>query len=252
MTRHSLMAAAIFLTVTAPGARCARADTSCPGDLNGDRMVSIDELIRAVNAALDGCSPAPEQSSTLPATGQSQCDQGNGSLGACPGSPAGQDGAVRAGLTPSFTDNGDGTIRDNVTGLTWEKLSDDGSIHDVDNTYSWYEAFEVKIAALNTPPCFAGHCDWRVPNRRELESLVNAGRVAPATASSFHADCAPGCGAAACSCALSEQHDYEWTSTTYQDIPASAWAVNFNVGDVNAFEKGLDGQCGLRAVRGGL
>lgn len=28
---------------------------TCPGDSNGDGMVTIDELIRAVNASLDGC-----------------------------------------------------------------------------------------------------------------------------------------------------------------------------------------------------
>ncbi len=49
---------------------------------------------------------------------------------------AGSDGALQAGLSKSYTDNGDGTITDNVTGLMWEKKSDDGSIHDKDNTCS--------------------------------------------------------------------------------------------------------------------
>ena len=42
----------------------------------------------------------------------------------------------------------------------------------------WDEAFE-KIDDLNTPPCFAGFCDWRVPNRFELESIVDLGTVGP-------------------------------------------------------------------------
>ena len=36
-----------------------------------------------------------------------------------------------------FVDNGDGTITDTTTGLMWEKKSDDGTIHDKDNKYTW-------------------------------------------------------------------------------------------------------------------
>jgi hypothetical protein len=54
-------------------------------------------------------------------TVQTQCDQGSGALGACPGVPAGQDGWLQKGLARSYTDNGDGTITDNKTGLMWEK-----------------------------------------------------------------------------------------------------------------------------------
>ena len=244
-----LLSLSLALLASAPP---ARADLSCPGDLNGDRTVSIDELVRAVNAALQGCGPAPDQVSPLAQTGQTQCDQGDGTLGACPGSPPGQDAAVRAGRALGYTDNGDGTIRDNVTGLVWEKLSDDGSVHDYDNTYTWYDAFAVKVAELNTPPCFAGHCDWRLPNRRELESLVDAGRSAPALAPAFNAGCEPDCTPETCACAQSAEHDYDWASTTYHDLPGLAWAVNFNVGDVSAFEKTIGTQCGVRAVRGGL
>jgi hypothetical protein len=43
-------------------------------------------------------------------------------------------------LTRAYVDNGDGTITDSKTGLMWEKLSDDGSIHDWDATYTWADA----------------------------------------------------------------------------------------------------------------
>ena len=49
------------------------------------------------------------------------------------------------------------------TGLMWEKLSDDGSIHDRDNLYTWDDAFAVKVATLNSGS-FAGRTDRRVPN----------------------------------------------------------------------------------------
>jgi hypothetical protein len=232
--------------------RGAQATSCCPGDVNGDHVVTIDEILHAVNAALNGCAsvPVPCQGGALLSTGQIQCDQGSGTLGACPGSPPGQDAAVRAGAPLSYVDNGDGTITDKVTGLMWEKLLDDGSIHDWDNAYSWSDAFG-KIAVLNMQPCFTGHCDWRLPNRRELESLIDMDRVKPASNPVFDSACEPGCDVTSCSCT---QLTYYWSSTTYQDPgnTDNAWAVNFSLGDVNANLKIPDNQYGVRAVRGGL
>lgn len=230
-------------------ARAASMCSACPGDLNNDGHVTIDEILTVVSAALDGCPPAESSSSSLLQTGQTTCDRGDGTLGDCPGSPPGQDGAVGAGVPPSYTDNGDGTIIDKVTGLIWEKLSNDGTIQDLSNTYSWYDAFSVKIAALNTAPCFAGHCDWRLPNRRELDSLVDSGRAAPAVDPVFNSGCTPGCTVTTCSC--TQLMGSYWSSTTYQDVPTFAWAVDGNVGIVNAFEKGVVKNY-VRAVRGGL
>ncbi len=45
------------------------------------------------------------------------------------------DGTVQAGVPLRYTDNGDGTITDNSTGLMWEKKSFDGGLHDMQNTY---------------------------------------------------------------------------------------------------------------------
>jgi len=235
--------------------RAAQAASCCAGDVNNDHVVTIDEILRGVNAALNGCAsePVPCQGGGLLTTGQTQCDQGSGTLGACPGLPAGQDAAVGAGAPLNYTDNGDGTITDNVTGLMWEKLSQDGTVHNVNNTYTWSQAFSVKIAQLNTQACFAGHCDWRLPNRRELESLVDLGRVAPAVDPLFNTQCAipgPSCTVAACSCT---QLDFYWSSTAYKDIPTYAWAVDGNTGRVTAFAK-YNPPIALyaRAVRGGL
>jgi hypothetical protein len=56
------------------------------------------------------------------------------------GQRTGRRAAARVG---AYVDNGDGTITDAVTGLMWEKLSDDGSIHDADAAYGWPEALAV-------------------------------------------------------------------------------------------------------------
>jgi hypothetical protein len=241
-------ALSIFALPPVHGSDGAATCSSCPGDINNDQRVTIDEILTVVNTALDSCpTPGPSQS-TLLKTGQTECDQGNQMLAACPGAPEGQDGEVQAGVPRSYSDNGDGTIQDNVTGLTWEKLSSDDSIHDWNQTYTWNDAFR-KITVLNST-CFATHCDWRLPNRRELESLIDAGDFSPAINPAFNTACtppAPGCDVTACSCT---QLDYYWSSTTDESNPINAWAVDANIGSVNPGDKSLPFY--VRAVRGGV
>jgi len=74
-----------------------------------------------------------------------------------------------AGNPPSYTDNGDGTISDNVTGLMWQKspdLNGDGSIN-YDDKLTWDEA----IAAAEAFD-LAGYDDWRIPTIKELYSPI--------------------------------------------------------------------------------
>jgi hypothetical protein len=216
----------------------------CPTNGDESAMQScITAHANAVAAAL--MSGGTCGSGGLPETGQTQCDQGAGTLGACPGSPSGQDGAVLAGASRSYTDNGDGTITDNVTGLMWEKLSLDGSIHDVNNAYGWYAA-PTKIATLNSGS-FAGHTDWRLPNRLELETLVDAGHTPPCIDPAFDTHGPPGCTVVTCS--FTQTNGY-WSSTTYQSTPTKAWFVYFNTGEVEASPK--TNVTYVRAVRGGL
>jgi len=92
---------------------------------------------------------------------------------------AGDDGHIQAGVAwpvPRFTDNGDGTLLDNLTGLVWLK---DGDCFD---SMIWEATFVTARDFNDHPenyPCAdyvpapdAG--PWRVPNLNELESLVNA------------------------------------------------------------------------------
>ncbi len=69
----------------------------------------------------------------------------------------GQD-AQYTGYQPSYTDNGDGTITDNVTGLMWQKSF---------ITLNWGDA-ESEAVSANT----GGYTDWRVPTIKELYSLI--------------------------------------------------------------------------------
>ena len=127
----------------------------------------------------------------------------------------------------------------------WEKLSDDGSIHDKDTAVTWTNAFSTKVAMLNAGS-FAGFADWRVPNVNELQSLVSYGASYPAVNAAFDANCAPTCSVLTCSCT---QPSAYWSSSTYHDIPSNAWVVYLNDGYVVSYLK--DNNAYVRAVRGG-
>ncbi len=70
----------------------------------------------------------------------------------------GQDASYH-GNQPSYTNNSDGTITDNVTGLMWEQ--------DMGNKISFEAAFSK--AETST---LGGHTDWRVPSIKEIYSLI--------------------------------------------------------------------------------
>jgi len=160
------------------------------------------------------------------------------------------DGAVKAGAALSFVDNGDGTISDLNTGLMWEKKSNDSSIHDVDRTYFWSKsgAFTVWdwLGLVNTEDGtgFAGHNDWRLPNRRELDSLVDFSHFNPSVVPAFNASCTEGCVLTECSCTALA--DY-WSSTTSAASTTLAWAVEFARGAAD--NRGKATARAVRAVR---
>ena len=91
------------------------------------------------------------------------------------GSFYGQD-AQYNGDQPSYTDNGDGTVTDNVTGLMWQKSPDlnGDSIINYDDKLTYNEALE-KADSFN----LAGYTDWRLPKIKELYSLINFSGIDP-------------------------------------------------------------------------
>jgi hypothetical protein len=177
-----------------------------------------------------------------------------------------------------FVDNGDGTISDLNTGLMWEKktgvvghpqvcygqpgeITGCDDLHNVNNQYLWTlnsglpdgSLFTNFLARINqelskssdgVTVSVAGYTDWRVPNVKELMSIVDT--------------TVDGCGPPPFSAACIDQifgptyPSDHWTSTydSSQERPGNAWKVLFNVGAV--ISVGRDSNFGFaRAVRGG-
>jgi hypothetical protein len=88
----------------------------------------------------------------------------------------GGNGALQRGVPwpkPRFTDNGNGTVTDNLTGLIWLK---DANCF---GTRGWTDALN-DCNNLKHGSCgltdFSSTGDWRLPNRKELESLLDFDR----------------------------------------------------------------------------
>jgi Protein of unknown function (DUF1566) len=149
----------------------------------------------------------------------------------------GDDGDFQAGApipSPRFTDNGDGTITDNLTGLTWLK---DASCLGEQN---WANALAAANAlADGNVACgledgsAAG--DWRLPNRNELASLLDLGTFNPALPArhSF----------------MNFNASFYWSSTTDASNSGRAWGVIFLFGSVVI--NGKAENVSVTAVRGG-
>jgi hypothetical protein len=253
---NSALGAQVGATLTyTPGS--LPAGVTSPGE-NGIMAEAVNALVNSsvtnftndpVACGGTGPPPPPPPSAAFLATGQTMCWDSSGAVISCTGT--GQDGDIRAGAVLSYTDNGDGTITDNNTGLMWEKKSLEGdtttNIHHRDKTYTWANAFAVHIAGLNAGAGFAGHTDWRLPNVKELQSIVNYENFNPSVSSEFNTSCVARCTVVTCSCTSSSNY---WSSSTVAGHPVTAWDVFFFGGFVGNDGKGSTGV--VRAVRGGL
>jgi hypothetical protein len=148
----------------------------CNGDVNGDHSLNLADAVFILQHLFNnGPGPAPLDCrcprfiGRLPATGQRECYNRENEAVDCAvcSECVGQDGYYQAGLPweGRFTDNEDGTVTDNHTGLMWPQFVS------ADFLYTWWDALQY---------CedfeLAGYTDWRFPNNVEMNSLVDLGR----------------------------------------------------------------------------
>ncbi|MCI5189736.1 MAG: DUF1566 domain-containing protein, partial [Candidatus Electrothrix sp. AS4_5] len=156
-------------------------------------------------------------------------------------------------------------VKDNVTGLIWEVKTDDGGLHDKDDRYTWYntdpatnggaegyadddgdicygydsgdsstfcntEAYVNRVNAAG----WCGASDWRMPTRKELESIVAYDRSSPAIDTEYFPNTVFGV----------------WSGSPHASSSGNAWGVSFNNGNSNLVVTRLSNGA-VRLVRGG-
>ncbi len=158
----------------------------------------------------------------------------------------GDDGDHQKGIawpSPRFNDNNNGTVTDYLTGLIWLKKGNCAQFFLGDSIGNNHRLWEDAITAANSLK--SGFCeladgskagDWRLPNLKELNSLIDFGRYNPALP-------------LYCPLAGTTFSGIYWSSTTRVAFPITAWSINFYNGQNDYNLKAAPH--GVRAVRGG-
>jgi hypothetical protein len=166
-------------------------------------------------------SAASSATFKLPATGQTTCYDTNGNVISCAGT--GQDAVYH--INPmSFTDNGDGTVTDNNTGLMWQQQENPAS-------YNWYQATgtydgtsnnttpPVNVCGTLNLPSTTSYTDWRLPTEKELMSIVDYS--IPYSGPTLNTNYFP-----------NAHSDFYWAISPVANNNGNAWSVDFGFGDV--------------------
>jgi len=184
-----------------------------------------------------------EATTGLPDTGQTTCYNASTSISCGSADFPGQDADYTINA-PSYTRN-TYTVNDNVTGFEWQRYghgssngytaptavgncATGGSYSSGYCTYSWQNALKY-CANLNMD----GKTDWRLPNVKELTSIVHYSTYSPSINTSYFSNTAS---------------NYYWSSTTYSFNSSYAWNVYFNYGNSNGTNKAT--RYRVRCVRG--
>ncbi len=201
----------------------------------------------ATTTASTGSETATSSSATevstlsypLTATGQTTCYGTDGAEMTCAADGealSGQDADAADGAAMSYADNGDGTVTDDVTGLTWQQVP---SAEDM----TWQEAVDYANELE-----LGGYDDWRMPSTKELYSIADFSEGWPYLDTGYFS---------LASGEITKDEQY-WTSdyyvgTTVEGGEDAAFGVNAVTGHIKAYSAEATGPVGgkyIRAVRG--
>jgi len=170
----------------------------------------------------------------------------------------GDEGDLARGVVLSiqrYTDNGDGTVTDDLTGLMWSQDANclathysefDNDGENGDDEVSWHHALDF-VAGIHDgtyQDYGAGYSDWRMTNLFELESLREVSYYSPClsdntgTSQWIEGDAF-----------FNVVNDF-WTSTTASLPPATTWVVSIVTCDAGFATKDI-GYSQVWPVRGG-
>jgi hypothetical protein len=181
-------------------------------------------MLRIFGVLVSACfilsfSCAAAQAFVLPDTGQTACYSGSSET-AC-SNTTGEDGNYTR--PRGYTDHGDGTVTDNVTGLMWQKCTEGQDYDSSGNTcgtggttYIWTDLASACAAGF-------GYSDWRLPTDKELTTLLDLSAYDPAINGTYFPN---------------TQQAVYWTSVVAQDNSSKGWGVSFDdSGTVNRYSK---------------
>ncbi|MEI8159382.1 MAG: DUF1566 domain-containing protein, partial [Burkholderiales bacterium] len=144
-------------------------------------------------------------------------------------------GAASSALAAkTYTDNSDGTVTDPSTGLIWMRCAMGQTWAGGTCTGTAIPYTFAKANALTGKQTFAGQSDWRVPNIRELHTIVDRSRSNPSIDTTVFPN--------------TSSSSY-WSSSLYSVNTTYAWIVYFTDGFSGDYWAGYDSQ--VRLVRGG-
>jgi hypothetical protein len=136
-----------------------------------------------------------------------------------------------------YQDNADGTITDILHGLEWKRCSEGQNGSDCStgtaSLMNWQQALQL-VESLNTSGGYAGHTDWRLPNLKELATLIENQCMQPAINETLFPEAQP---------------FWYWTSSANLTSTSdnSTWQIDFDIG--RQFSGSRNGQAHVRLVR---
>lgn len=155
-----------------------------------------------------------------------------------------QDGSINDGS--DYAKRPWACVRDNQAGMTWELKNTQPGLHNIDNTYSWYDSDQMSNGGFagkaNAGVCTGSDCDtesyaksinamklcgladWHLPSRFELNTIVDTSvpHPGPTLPKLYFPESLAG---------------KYWTDTTFRTRRAGAWVWRFDYGNDYVVEK---------------